>query len=148
MSFILKGLLLGLIAEVTVRNFYLRQLKFVVSIRWNPLQNSKIIMNKVIYNSDNSNANVSAIVWSINDHSFLNVSAETFVDLDKIVMSFVFAVCRNENDKNYENVLVRSTLNSCKVNEGNRGNFMIKMAMADFDSTADFKWTCPFYKVI
>lgn len=104
-------------------------------------------MDKVVYNSNNDCANVTANVWKQDSHSFLNVSAETFIDLDKMIITFLFAICKNEKDKNYENVLIRSTISSCKVNEGNRGNFMIKMAMAEFDQTADFKFTCPFYKV-
>lgn len=104
-------------------------------------------MDKVVYNNDPNNANVSANVWTKGDHSFLNVTAESFVDVEKILLSIVFAITRTENEKIVENVLMRTTLNTCKINEGNRGNFIVKMMMDEIDRTADFKFTCPFPKV-
>lgn len=104
-------------------------------------------MDHVIFTSDPRYSNVSGIVWQERDHSYLNVSAENFVDLDKMIVSFVLAVPKNDHDKNFENVAMKSTLNSCKINEGVFGNFIIKMAMDDFDETADFKFSCPFRKV-
>lgn len=98
-------------------------------------------MDHVIFNSNPRYSNVTAIVWKERDHSYLNASAENFVDLDKMLVSFVLAI-----GKNYENVVMRSTLNSCKINEGVLGNFVIKMVMEDFDQTADFTFSCPFRK--
>lgn len=104
-------------------------------------------MDSVIFNIDPSNANVTAKVWQEKGHSYLNMSAETFVDLEKMVLSFVYAIGKNDNDKNYENIIMQSSLNSCKVNSGNRGNFIIKMVMDQFKQNSDFNFTCPFPKV-
>lgn len=111
------------------------------------LQNSKIILERVVYNSEPSNANVSAQVWQKGGHSYLNVSAETFKDLDRMILNFDFAIGKNEDDNNYENVLPRSTFSTCKIDRGVRGNFLVKIAMEDFEKTADFKFSCPFPKV-
>lgn len=104
-------------------------------------------MDKVVYNNDPNYGNVTAKVWTKGNHSYLNVTAESFVDLDKMLLSIVFAITRTENEKIIENVLMRTTLNTCKINEGNRGNFIVKMMMEEIDRTADFKFTCPFPKV-
>lgn len=61
-----------------------------------------------------------------------------------MIVSFVLAIPKNDNNRNFENVAMKSTLNSCKINEGVFGNFIIKMAMDDFDETADFKFSVRF----
>lgn len=104
-------------------------------------------MDSVVFNFDPNNGNITAKVWKENGHSYLNMSAETFVDLERMMLTFVYAIGKNENDKNYENVIMHSTMNSCKVNNGNRGNFVIKMVMDQFQKNSDFNFTCPFPKV-
>lgn len=104
-------------------------------------------MERVAYNNDFRNANVSAVIWEHGSHSYLNASGEIFKDLEKMNLFFEFAIGKSEEDKNYENVMMRSTLSSCKIQEGVRGNFIIKVAMEGFDKTADFNFTCPFHKV-
>lgn len=107
----------------------------------------KITMESVAYNIEPKNANFSGIIWKRNGRSYLNASAEIYEDLDKMILTFIFAISKDKNDKNYENVVMRTSLSSCKINDGNRGNFLIKMAMEGFEKTADFKFTCPFLKV-
>ena len=104
-------------------------------------------MDTVVYNKDIGRANFTAKVWKENGHSYLNASADIFEDLEKVILTFIFAIGSNENDKNYENVMMRSTVNTCKMHEGNRANFIIKMLMDQFTKTADFNFTCPFPKV-
>jgi hypothetical protein len=53
---------------------------------------------------------------------------------------------KNEQDQNYEMTLLQSTLISCKIMEGTRANFVIKMLMDDFDKYFNFNFTCPFPK--
>lgn len=105
-------------------------------------------MDSVLFNRYPNNADFKAEVWKDKGHSYLNISAETLVDLDRMILSVVFAICKNENDKNYENVIMRSTRNTCKVNlNGTRGNFIIKMVLEEFTKSSDFNFTCPFPKV-
>lgn len=75
------------------------------------------------------------------------MSAENFVDVDKMILTFVFAIPRNIHDKNYENVIMSSTFSSCKIHDGNRGNFIVKMIMENADDVMDFHFGCPFMKV-
>ncbi|CRK89800.1 CLUMA_CG003531, isoform A [Clunio marinus] len=81
--------------------------------------NAKITLENVIYSSEPKYANVTAVIWKHLDKTFLNVSAETFEDLDKMVLTFKFAVSNSQNF-NAENVILTSTITSCKLNEGNR----------------------------
>lgn len=110
-------------------------------------QSSKIVQEKVVYTNDPKNANVSAEVWVKNNRTLLNVSAENFIDLDRLILTFVLSIPKNENDKNFDSKIMQSTLSSCKISEGNRGNFIIKMVMEEFEKNADFKFDCPFLKV-
>lgn len=73
----------------------------------------------------------------------MNISAENFVDLDRMILSFILAVPSSSGDK----VVMTSTLSSCKIHEGNRANFIIKMLMEQFEKVADFQFVCPFPKV-
>jgi hypothetical protein len=41
---------------------------------------------------------------------------------------------------------MESTMQSCRINDGNRANFLVKMVMDDLNKYFDFKFTCPFPK--
>lgn len=132
-----------LIIKPLVRKSYATKINSIVL----NLQNARITQDKIIYNFDQNYANFSAVVWEHKGHSYINLSAENFVDLERMLLSFVFAIPRNDGDRNYENIMMTSTLNSCKIQQGTRGNFIIKMVMDEFERNSDFKFNCPFMKV-
>lgn len=126
------------------------------------LCNSTIWMRSATYSNDPNYANViTSLGVNANNDSYLNASAETFVDLAKLMviielnkfkikmtfflqMTFTFSLPKNEQDKNYEMTLLQSTISSCKILNGTRGNFIIKMLLDDLDKFIDFKFSCPF----
>jgi hypothetical protein len=61
-------------------------------------------------------------------------------------MSLSYFIQKDERDKNYEIKILESTVSTCRMNEGNRGNFLVKMLMDDFNQYFDFNFTCPFPK--
>jgi Protein of unknown function (DUF1091) len=101
-----------------------------------------------MYNSNLKYANISTKVWLENGESYQNLSFETFVDLDRIIVRSVFAIPRDENDKNFENIILQSSVDTCKMMQGNRANFLVKMFMDQINKTSDIgSFTCPFPKV-
>lgn len=78
--------------------------------------------------------------------TLLNSSIDYSNDMSKQTIQFSFAVPKDKNDKNYENVIIKSNANLCKIGQGVMGDFIVRMAMEDFHKFADFNITCPFKK--
>lgn len=117
-----------------------------ILIKYILFQHSRIVQENVVYNSNPKYANATATIFNRGDRSYMNITASNFVDVAKITIAITMLIPMNSADNEFGRVLLSSTINSCKINEGNRGNFIIKMMMEEFDKTADFKWTCPFPK--
>lgn len=64
-----------------------------------------------------------------------------------MLVQFMFAIPRDKNDKNYENIVIKTSTNVCKLAQGVMGDFVVKMIMTDFHKFADFDIGCPFKKV-
>lgn len=109
-------------------------------------QESKITQDRVEFNSNPKFANVSAVVWDERDHSYCNVFAENFVDVENMILNMKLAIPKNDKDKKYGNEVVKASIETCKLAE-NRNNFLVKILLDSMEKNADFKLTCPFPKV-
>ncbi|CRK89371.1 CLUMA_CG003126, isoform A [Clunio marinus] len=105
----------------------------------------KITLNNVIYSSDPKYANASAIIWQQNEKSYLNLTMETFEDLEKMIITVKWGFKTSKNSDS-EISLMNTKINSCKLSEGNRGNPLVRIVMDPFDRCSDFNFTCPFTK--
>lgn len=65
-------------------------------------------------------------------------------EVNKIMISFTFAIAKDKNDKNYERVVLQSTVNACKMLEGVMGDFLVKMIMENLRKHVLFELKCPF----
>lgn len=54
------------------------------------------------------------------------------------------AAKRNDKDTEYTNVLLRTSVNVCKISDGILGNFLTKIVMENFRKSANFEMKCPF----
>jgi hypothetical protein len=98
--------------------------------------------------SDPAFANFSSIIFrNERNESSINVSVDFFHDLSTIMIAFKLSVPKNDNDRNYERVVIQSTLSVCKMLQGVMGDFLAKMIMENLKKYATFALKCPFAKV-
>jgi hypothetical protein len=57
-----------------------------------------------------------------------------------------FSIPKNEQDRNYEKVVVQSSINACKMFNGVTGDFISKMIMEKVKDFVDFDVKCPIKK--
>src|SRR5690349_6223943 len=75
----------------------------------------------------------------VDKNSLLNFSAMPFQELDFFLGTFTFAIPKNVNDKKYQNRVLKSTVNLCKLTEGAKGNFVTNMLMENLEKSANFE---------
>lgn len=109
-------------------------------------QDAKIIQEKVEFSSDQRYANVTAAVWTQNDHSYTSWTTETFVDLDNLLIYMNLSIPLNDQDKSYGNETVKTGIDLCKVME-HGDNFLVAMLLEEIETKADIQLSCPFPKV-
>lgn len=88
-------------------------------------------------------ADVNLTVFMSGDESLTNFSLNTKVDIKKLIGTFSFNLPKNEKDADFQNRVMQSTVNMCKLGAGVRGNFLTKMLMEDFYKAANFTLECP-----
>lgn len=77
----------------------------------------------------------------------MNISVNLAYEVSKIMISFSFAVPKDKNDKNFERIIIKSTVNVCKMFQGVMGDFIVKTIMDVLQKSVDFEMKCPFPKV-
>ena len=79
--------------------------------------------------------------------TFINVTLDLAYDVTNVTVLFSFSIPKDKNDKNFERVILKSSVNLCKLFKGNVGNFLGKTLTELFDKFADFEPKCPIRKV-
>lgn len=111
-------------------------------------QDAKIIFENFVSTSDPEIANFSSIITkSSNGISVMNITMDLAYEVSKMMLYFVFSIPKDKNDKNYEKILIKSSVNACRMVNGIQGDFLTKMIMEDFRNVADFELKCPLPKV-
>lgn len=77
----------------------------------------------------------------------LNICIDFNYEVSKITIQFSIAMPKDKNDKNYERVIIKTTVNACKMFQGVLGDFVVKTVMDTLRDSADFELKCPFPKV-
>lgn len=54
------------------------------------------------------------------------------------------AAQKDDNDKEYTNILLKTSVNVCNLSKGVIGNFVTKVLMENFKKSANFEMKCPF----
>lgn len=104
-----------------------------------------MVWNQVASHYNPTYLNVSLVSFlNSKGENLLNFSMTSNVTIQKYMATFTFSLPKSQNDKEYENQILHSTINMCKLDDGVRGNFLAKMLMEDFYNSADFDLKCPF----
>lgn len=99
---------------------------------------------KVLQRSNPQYLNLSVILFTDpNGDTLLNYTATTFVDMLKVSSTFSFFIPKNDEDSEYQNRVLRSTIDLCRLRTGAGANFIAKMLMENFHKSADFTLQCP-----
>jgi hypothetical protein len=59
----------------------------------------------------------------------------------------IFSIPKDKNDRNYENVVMKTSVDMCKMFQGVTGSFFTRMAMDNMKDMVDFELKCPVKKV-
>lgn len=123
--------------------------------------NRVVVVNNplVVKNNNYTWKNIDGAVW-------LNISGEINMDVEKLtvikftlwwfthrsdvrnnIFQFFIAVAvPNQSSKTYDNILLKQSVDVCKISQGFVGNIVTKVLMEHFNSSADFPMQCPFKK--
>lgn len=85
----------------------------------------------------------SSLFRSPQGDSLMNFTSTTFVPFLKMFSTSIFALPRDSKDTEYTNVVMKATVDLCKMREGVRGNFITRMVMEFFDSLKEPILKCP-----
>ncbi|KAG5674425.1 hypothetical protein PVAND_004397 [Polypedilum vanderplanki] len=125
---------------------YIVTTKFVPSAILN-MNHSKVILKNAVTISEPNYANFSAqIIQSENGESLLNENIQFYYNVSKITLFFTFAIGKDKNDQNYERIIIRTSVNACKMIQGALGDFVTKTIMHTLKNHVDFELKCPFKK--
>lgn len=72
------------------------------------------------------------------------MTLNNYCDVTVLKFLVTFAIPKDKNDQNYENVVLKSSINACKMFQGITGDFISKMIMDDFKPHVDVDLKCPF----
>lgn len=113
------------------------------------MQESRNKFIKVLTSSNHELANVT-FQFGENDknETVFNLTVIYEYELPAMAASFFFAINKDKNDLNYERVLVKSSINICKMLNGVTGDFLTKMIMESLGRSAEIAMKCPMQKVI
>lgn len=106
-------------------------------------QFGKLIFTSVASHSNREYTDVNLTLFESNHTSLLNFSVTSNVPIKKIMAAFSFSLPQHDKDEDYQNRVLQSSVNLCKLQDGVRGNFLTKMLMEDFDKSANFTLKCP-----
>jgi hypothetical protein len=82
-------------------------------------------------------------------HSFsYSITVETLAVLTKMWIYVTFKVPKNENDQNFQTVLVKTVIDVEKAVKGFQNNFLISMLVENYLKSSDHEIKFPMQKVI
>jgi len=73
----------------------------------------------------------------------VNFSSNFMTNLTAYVQFYTVRIATGLKASNYDVEVLKSSINVCKMANGTRGNFLIKMLMEEFTKHASFKIGCP-----
>ena len=142
------GLIVLTILEISV-NLINSLMKIFLIILLLHIQESRNRFIKVLTSSNPELANVT-FQFGENDKKepIFNLTVDYEYELPSMVAALFFAVNKDKTDQNYERVLVKNSINVCKMLNGVTGDFLTKMIMEGIGRSTDISLKCPMPKVI
>lgn len=103
-----------------------------------------MLLTKIQHRHNPQYINLSLVLFTDQKgDSLLNYSITANTEMLKFMLTFTFSLPKNDDDKEYQNRVLRSTVDTCKMRAGSGGNFLVKMLMENFLKSADFSLRCP-----
>lgn len=81
-----------------------------------------------------------------NSEAMLNMTIDQKVDMIKQVLLISFNRPKDENDRNYQLSILKTSIDLCKISKGVLSNVFVKTFMENFLKSADYQMKCPFLK--
>lgn len=108
-------------------------------------KDSKLVLNEIKQQGNAEYNNVSLVLFkSPKAESLLNFTISQNIETIKLMGTFTFSIQKHEKDKDYQNQVMKSTIDMCKLYKGVRGNFLTRMLMENIKKSMDFVLQCPF----
>ena len=110
-------------------------------------QNCKIqFENSTFYSNQKYVDSTMTFFKDQNNEAMLNMSVFQKVDMIKLVLLLSINRPKDENDRNYELSILKTSIDLCKISKGVLSNIFVKTFMENFIKTADYQMKCPFLK--
>ncbi|KAL7042357.1 hypothetical protein ACKWTF_001109 [Chironomus riparius] len=119
---------------------------FIISTLFLKIFATKIYFTNVLTSFDPTYTTFSVTISK--DRDVLNGTIDSFYDLSKMTMTFIFPIPKSSQDKNYELTILNSKISTCKLMQGTRANFLVRMLLDDFNKFVNTTFPCPFPKQI
>jgi len=100
---------------------------------------------EVKFNDNYNMLNVS-VTHNENGDSIFNLKNDNFKVLQAFQLKISFSYSQKFDNEDYQQELMKSTLNACKTAGSSMANFIIKIIMDKFAKHSDFELKCPFQK--
>ena len=72
-----------------------------------------------------------------------NFTIAFLFDIEKLVINFILKAKANEVLKEYDLLLLRGSIDTCKASQGNVGNYLMRFLMENFKNHGNVPLTCP-----
>lgn len=104
-----------------------------------------MVIERILSTSNHEFANFTMVIGS-SSKGAVNISVDIFQDLLQVPIYVTFSIPADKNDENYSKIILKATINICRVIEGVAGDFMSRMLSKEMRRISDFPLKCPFPK--
>ncbi|CAO1366056.1 unnamed protein product [Diamesa hyperborea] len=102
-------------------------------------------IDQIIANDYQKYVKIHSISWENRDGlAYVNASGDFLHPFEKMQNVVMVAVKKDSTDKEYTNILLKTSVNVCNLSKGVIGNFVTKVLMENFKKSANFEMKCPF----
>jgi hypothetical protein len=111
-------------------------------------QHAKVTIQSIVSLDNPDYASLSLkTATSATGSSTINMTAILKQDITVAKCLVIISIPKDKNDRNYENVVMETTVDLCKMFQGMTGSFITRMIMENIKDKADFELKCPLKKV-
>lgn len=80
---------------------------------------------------------------NIEGDKMFNYTTTSFINVNQLFGTLTFSIPKNSKDTEYQNHILRATIDLCKLRRGVRSNFITKMLLENFYSDEKHFMQCP-----
>jgi len=126
---------------------------FILNLSWIQMSLGNIVITNadVKYNAKFNTVNIS-VTQDDDGVSVINAINNNSVIFNTYQLTYTLQIALNDEDQTYQQQVLKSTMDACKLDTMKSTNFIIKIMMTEFNKYADFQLKCPFpkgvYKIV